>query len=76
MSWQSVSGHSTWLWFLSWAQESLAIGLAANVIYFGRTYPAWLFWWLWISNDPLFRRRGDCLLDSIPVSPSTRNVAR
>jgi hypothetical protein len=26
-----------------------AIGLAASAVYFGRAYPAWLFWWLWIS---------------------------
>ena len=31
-----------------------AIGLAASVIYFGRAYPAWLFWWLWISYGLLF----------------------
>jgi hypothetical protein len=26
-----------------------AIGFAASAIYFGRAYPAWLLWWLWIS---------------------------
>jgi len=26
-----------------------AIGLAASAVYLGRAYPAWLFWWLWIS---------------------------
>jgi hypothetical protein len=26
-----------------------AIGLGASAVYFGRAYPAWLFWWLWIS---------------------------
>jgi len=26
-----------------------AIGLAASVFYFGRAYPSWLFWWLWIT---------------------------
>jgi hypothetical protein len=26
-----------------------AIGLAASVLYFGRAYPGWLFWWLWIT---------------------------
>ena len=31
-----------------------AIGLAASTIYFGRVYPAWLFWWLWISYVLLF----------------------
>jgi hypothetical protein len=31
-----------------------AIGLAASTIYFGRAYPAWLFWWLWISYGLLF----------------------
>jgi hypothetical protein len=31
-----------------------AIGLAASAIYFGRVYPAWLFWWLWISYGILF----------------------
>jgi hypothetical protein len=31
-----------------------AIGLAASVIYFGGMYPAWLFWWLWISYGLLF----------------------
>ncbi len=30
------------------------IGLAASAIYFGRVYPAWLFWWLWISYGLLF----------------------
>jgi hypothetical protein len=24
-------------------------GLAASVVYFGRVFPGWLFWWLWIS---------------------------
>jgi hypothetical protein len=27
----------------------VAIGLAATVFYFGRTYPGWLFWLLWIT---------------------------
>jgi hypothetical protein len=31
-----------------------AIGLAASAIYFGRVYPAWLLWWLWISYGLLF----------------------
>jgi hypothetical protein len=31
-----------------------AIGLAASAVYFGRAYPAWLFWWLWISYGLLF----------------------
>jgi hypothetical protein len=31
-----------------------AIGLGATAIYFGRAYPAWLFWWLWISYGLLF----------------------
>jgi hypothetical protein len=31
-----------------------AIGLAASAIHFGRAYPAWLFWWLWISYGLLF----------------------
>ena len=31
-----------------------AIGLAASAIYFRRAYPAWLFWWLWISYGLLF----------------------
>lgn len=31
-----------------------AIGLAASGVYFGRAYPAWLFWWLWISYGLLF----------------------
>jgi hypothetical protein len=26
-----------------------SIGLAASVIYFGRAYPSWLIWWLWIT---------------------------
>jgi hypothetical protein len=26
-----------------------AIGLAASAFYFGRAYPDWVFWWLWIS---------------------------
>jgi hypothetical protein len=26
-----------------------AIGLAGSVIYFGRKYPGWLFWFLWIT---------------------------
>jgi hypothetical protein len=30
------------------------IGLAASAIYFGRVYPAWLLWWLWISYGLLF----------------------
>jgi hypothetical protein len=31
-----------------------AIGLAASAMYFGGVYPAWLFWWLWISYGLLF----------------------
>ena len=31
-----------------------AIGLAASAVYFGRAYPAWLIWWLWISYVLLF----------------------
>ena len=31
-----------------------AIGLAASAVYFGRAYPAWLFWWLSISYSLLF----------------------
>ena len=31
-----------------------AIGLGASAINFGRAYPAWLFWWLWISYALLF----------------------
>jgi hypothetical protein len=27
----------------------VAIGLAATIFYFGRVYPGWLFWWLWIT---------------------------
>jgi hypothetical protein len=26
-----------------------AIGLAATAFYFGRVYPGWVFWWLWIT---------------------------
>jgi hypothetical protein len=26
-----------------------AIGLAATAFYFGRAYPAWVSWWLWIT---------------------------
>ena len=31
-----------------------AIPLGASAFYFGRAYPAWLFWWLWISYRFLF----------------------
>ncbi len=31
-----------------------AVGLVASVIYFGKPYPNWLFWWLWISYGFLF----------------------
>src|ERR1700683_3288034 len=31
-----------------------AIGLASSAVYLGRAYPAWLFWWLWISYGLLF----------------------
>src|ERR1700691_6011865 len=27
----------------------VAIGLAATAFYFGRAYPGWVFWWLWIT---------------------------
>jgi hypothetical protein len=27
----------------------VAIGLAATAFYFGRAYPGWIFWWLWIT---------------------------
>jgi hypothetical protein len=26
-----------------------AIGLAATAFYFGRVYPGWVFWWLWVT---------------------------
>jgi hypothetical protein len=26
-----------------------AIGFAGSVVYFGRDFPGWLFWWLWIT---------------------------
>lgn len=31
-----------------------AIGLYASVVHFGRAYPSWLVWWLWISYSSLF----------------------
>lgn len=31
-----------------------AIGFAASAMHFGRAYPSWLFWWLWISHSLLF----------------------
>ena len=31
-----------------------AFGLGASAINFGRAYPAWLLWWLWISYGLLF----------------------
>ncbi|MFZ0636207.1 MAG: hypothetical protein WA755_08890 [Candidatus Acidiferrales bacterium] len=31
-----------------------AIGLVDSVIYYGRAYPNWLYWWLWISYGLLF----------------------
>jgi hypothetical protein len=31
-----------------------AIGLTVSAIYFGRIYPSWLLWWLWISYALLF----------------------
>jgi hypothetical protein len=27
----------------------VAIGLAASAFYFGRAYPGWVFWWLWVT---------------------------
>jgi len=30
------------------------IGLGASAVFFGKAYPAWLFWWLWISYGLLF----------------------
>lgn len=30
------------------------IGFVASVIYSSRTFPSWLFWWLWISYALLF----------------------
>jgi hypothetical protein len=26
-----------------------SFGLGASIFYFGKLYPGWLFWWLWIS---------------------------
>ena len=26
----------------------VSFGLVASAIYFGRTYPSWLLWWLWV----------------------------
>jgi hypothetical protein len=31
-----------------------AIGLLASIVHFGKPYPDWLFWWLWISYGVLF----------------------
>lgn len=31
-----------------------AVGLVASAIHFGKVYPSWLFWWLWISYSLLF----------------------
>jgi hypothetical protein len=31
-----------------------AVGLVGSIIYFGKPYPNWLFWWLWISYLFLF----------------------
>jgi hypothetical protein len=31
-----------------------AIPLGASAFYFGRVYPEWLFWWLWIGYGFLF----------------------
>jgi hypothetical protein len=31
-----------------------AIGLVASAVYFGKVYPEWLSWWLWISYGLLF----------------------
>ncbi len=31
-----------------------AFGFAAGTFYFGRTYPGWLWQWLWITYAPLF----------------------
>jgi hypothetical protein len=31
-----------------------AIGLGASAVYFGKAYPEWLLWWLWISYGLLF----------------------
>lgn len=31
-----------------------AFGLAASIFYFGKHFPEWLFWWLWISYGILF----------------------
>ena len=31
-----------------------AFGLAASIFYFGKPYPDWLFWWLWISYALIF----------------------
>jgi hypothetical protein len=31
-----------------------AFGLVASAIYFGKPYPAWLLWWLWVSYAVLF----------------------
>jgi hypothetical protein len=32
----------------------VAVGLAASIRYFGRAYPGWLFWWLWITYGLAF----------------------
>jgi hypothetical protein len=31
-----------------------AVGLIGSIVYFGKRYPHWLFWWLWISYVFLF----------------------
>jgi hypothetical protein len=30
------------------------IGLLFSLLYFGRLYPMWLYWWLWISYSMIF----------------------
>ena len=41
----------------------VSIGLAASVFYFGRAYPGWLFWLLWITYG-----LAEGVVDTLPFS--------
>ena len=48
-----------------------AIGLAATAFYFGRVYPGWVFWWLWITYALACYGIVHGLVDAVPPSPGS-----
>ena len=48
-----------------------AIGLAATAFYFGRVYPGWVIWWLWITYGLACYGSFTGLVDAVSPSPGS-----